>query len=233
MNYVLSRLISWAPNNTMNIEGVLCFWGGTDRTARGRGAQCICVFSLTLLNSVSEQLSGVHVLILFLFSFLAFAFQRSLCFSSLLFTAVSQFWDFWVPPEGRPLIFVLSSPGHRYIARSDYFSCIVSHHFVRCSSIVHSRRCFLTVGRRNVWSNTLDDALFSNVAIPGWLITIRSSETYISSKSWPLLSSGPPLHDLDLALKSSATMMGPGHCLMLPSKSSKSSWNISSDAFGE
>ena len=43
-------------------------------------------FFFTLLNSVLEQLSGVLVLILFLFLFGAFAFPRSLCFSSLLFT---------------------------------------------------------------------------------------------------------------------------------------------------
>ena len=161
----------------------------------------------------------------------------------------------------------MSSPGHRCITRSAYFSSVVSRQFLRVlsssdvpemhsekaslsnfltahpvdlargasfrllnlkqtyrwslsefsSNTVQSRRCFLSVGWRNVRSNTDDDALLWNVAIPGWLRSIRSSETIISSKSWPLLSSVPPLHDLDLALKSPATMMGPSHCLVLPS----------------
>ena len=88
------------------------------------------------------------------------------------------------------------------------------------SNIIHLHRYLLRVGRKKVRSSTDDDALLLNVAIPGWLITIRSSEIVILSRSCPLLSSGPPLHDLDLA--SPATMIGPGHCLILSSKSSRS-----------
>ena len=90
------------------------------------------------------------------------------------------------------------------------------------SNIVHSHRYLLRVGQRNVRSSTNDNALLRNVAIPDWLITIRSSETIISSRSCRLLSSGPPFHDLYLALKSPATTIGPGHCLMLSFKSSRS-----------
>ena len=55
------------------------------------------------------------------------------------------------------------------------------------SNIVHSHRYLLRVGRRNVRFSTDDDALLSNIAIPGWIITIRSSETIISSRSSPLV----------------------------------------------
>ena len=63
------------------------------------------------------------------------------------------------------------------------------------SNIFHSHRYLLRVGRRKVKSRTDNDALLSYVAIPGSLITIRSS--------------------VYLALKSPATMIGPGHCLTL------------------
>ena len=135
----------------------------------------------------------------------------------------------------------LDSPSSEFVSRGSRFRLCNSNQTYRwslsdsSSNIVHSHRYLLRVGRRKVRSSMDKGAFLSNVAIPGWLITIRSSETIISSGSCPHLSSGPPgpLHDLDLALKSPATMIGPDHFRMLSSKSSRYAWNVSSDTSGE
>ena len=73
---------------------------------------------LALLDRVSEQLFDVLVPILFLLFFWASSFLHSLSFPPLFYTAVPELLDFCVPPESRPLILVLSSPGHGFIART-------------------------------------------------------------------------------------------------------------------
>ena len=158
---------------------------------------------LALLDGVCEELSDVLEPILFQLFFCASSFPRSLSFPALLYIAVPHLWDFCVPPECRPLILVL--PGHGCIACTAHFSCIMARHVVHCPGLFQSWRF------QDAFCKT---SLLSNVAIPGWLITIWSSETIISSRSCPLLSFRPPLHDVDFAFKSLATMTGACHLLV-------------------
>ena len=106
------------------------------RSTSARKAFQHCLFAL--LDGISEQLSGVLVPILFLLFFWASSFACSLSFPSLFYTAVSQLWDFCVPPESRPLIFVLSSPGDVCVAHTAHFSCLRSRHVVHRPGLAQS-----------------------------------------------------------------------------------------------